>query len=168
MRPFAKNQNAHKQLEGCSTGLQSPIWHFLRGEALQNFPALFQKFFSFSLSPSKPAGCFPAAALELGSAPSSQFLILLSRTLLFGEQWSCVKRRQNLAGEKNVMERSLLCKVMYFPLSASCCFHISFARCMKYSDVVSNIYCTGDLWIRPKPSSREVNLIVSPSVSRVN
>lgn len=66
-------------------------------------------------SPSKPAGCFPAAALELSSAHSSQFLILLSRTLLFCEQWSCVKSRQSLAGEK--MSWKGVCFV------ESCIFH---------------------------------------------
>ena len=65
--------------------------------------------------------------------------------------------------KKTLWKVVYMVEVMCSPLSTCYYFHISFARCTKYLAVVYNMYCTEDLWIRPKSSSKEINLIVSPS-----
>lgn len=73
-----------------------------------------------------------------------------------------------LADEKTLWEGVCIVEVVCSPLSTSSYFHISIARCTKYLAAVYNIYCTEDLWMTPRSSSKEVNLTVSPSVLRVS
>lgn len=97
---------------------KAPIPHPLRVEALQDFPCIPPKVISSSyssLSSSELRGCFHAARLELSSAHGFQFLILLSRTLLFCEQLSCVKSRRSWADERKLWKGVCIVEVLSSP-----------------------------------------------------